>query len=93
MIVGDAIAKIIMKSWSSRAREVNGKIPKNEGHPKMQIMQRANIEMNKNVVIALNGLQRRQSIARPVSVRTIVDIVETTFILSDIEPPTMWLNK
>ena len=59
IIVGEAIAKTIINNWSSSASEVNGKIPKNAGDTTMHIMQSENIVINKNEVIALNGLHKR----------------------------------
>lgn len=57
IIVGEAKVRTITNNESARPSFEIERIPKNSGQAKMQIKQRVIIETNKNVVIALNGLQ------------------------------------
>lgn len=87
--VGDAKARTITNNVSVNPRFATDIIPKNSGQAKMHTKQSVIIAINKNVVIALNGLQSLYSIAIPVNVNTIVDIVETIIKLSEIESFTI----
>ena len=55
--VGEANVKTITNNDSVRPSFEIDKIPKNSGQAKIEIKQSVIIEINKNVVIALNGLQ------------------------------------
>ena len=57
MTVGEASAKTIINNTSARPSALIEISPKNDGQAIIHTKQSANIETNKNVVIALNGLQ------------------------------------
>ena len=57
MIVGDAKARTKINNTSARPRAESGRSPKNVGQQSKQIIQSVIIEMKRNEVIPLNGLQ------------------------------------
>ena len=83
--VGEAKVKTIINKASVRPICATDSIPKNSGQAKMHIKHSVIIEINKNEVIALKGLQSLNNIAMPVNVKTIVDIVATIIKLSEID--------
>lgn len=74
--VGDTKAKIITNNTSGNINDLIVEISKNVGQKKKHAQQIVNINTNSVVVSPLKGLHSLYNIARPVNVKTKVDIVE-----------------
>ena len=83
--VGEISDRLITNKTSGSESVLTFEISKNVGQKNMQAKQAANIATNKVVVSAVKGLHKRYSIARPVSVKISVDIVEIVRITLSLE--------